>query len=73
MRASPLRRRLVAALLLVVFAIGSVLLWNDGRVDWSDLAINLFAAACGLLVLHYRWRRQERRAMTPRKLKDIFS
>ncbi len=73
MRAGPLRRRLLAALILTVFAIGSVLVWNGGEIVWSQLAINCAAAGAGLVFLHYRWRAQERRAMTPRKVKDIFS
>jgi len=72
-RFSPLVRRLFAAVALIVAALGSVLLWNDGRVDWLDLAINMAAASLGFLMLHYRWRSQERRAMTPGKMKDIFS
>jgi len=72
-RRTALARRVFAAFILLIAAVGSVLLWNDGRIDWSDLSINLAAAFAGFVFLHYRWRTQERRAMTPRKVEDIFS
>lgn len=68
-----IRRRLFAALALLVFAVGSALFWNDWRIDLGVLAINLFVASAGFLLLHLRWRRAERHALTPRRVKDIFS
>ena len=66
-------RRILAALVLVVFAIGSALYWNDWRFDLRVLSINLIVACVGFLVLHRRWKRREARILTPDKAKDIFS
>ena len=66
-------RRLLAALVLVAFAIGSVLFWNRGEVDYAQLSINLAVAAIGMIWLHIRWREKERRELTPGKVKGIFS
>lgn len=66
-------RRLLAALVLLGFAIGSVLFWNDGRFDLIQLAFNALVAVIGFVWLHRRWRAKERAAMTPKKVKDIFS
>ena len=68
-----LRRRLLAAIVLYGFAIGSSLFWNDWQLDWPSLAINLLAASAGLIILHTRWRSREAKAMTPAKIRDIFS
>ncbi|MEM7779179.1 MAG: hypothetical protein AAF697_02170 [Pseudomonadota bacterium] len=73
LRSRTVRRRVLAALVLFGFAIGSSLFWNEWRVDWPSLSINLLAAGAGLLFLHNRWRIKEARAMTPRKIKDTFS
>lgn len=67
-----IRRRILAAILLYGFAVGSALFWNDGAVKWLTIGINLLAATAGLFVLHYRWRSTERRAFTPTKAKEIF-
>ncbi|MBV7266831.1 hypothetical protein [Erythrobacter ani] len=68
-----IRRRIFAAAILVVFAVGSALYWNDGAADWMLLGINLAAAGVGLMVLHFRWRPRERRPLSRQKAKDIFS
>ena len=67
------RRRLVAALLLLGFATGSVFFWNGGNFDLTQFAINLTVAIIGFVLLHFRWREQERRELSPKKVKDIFS
>lgn len=69
----PLRRRLFAALILGGFAIGSVLFWNGGGFDLTQFVVNTIVALVGFGWLHWRWRQQERRALTPKKVKDIFS
>ncbi|MBD2841554.1 hypothetical protein [Erythrobacter rubeus] len=68
-----IKRRLLAAAILFVFAVGSALYWNDGTPDWVLLSVNLAAALIGLTVLHFRWRSRERRSLSPEKAKDIFS
>lgn len=68
-----IKRRLLAAILLFGFAVGSAFFWRSGELDWVALGINLIAASAGLLLLHLRWRGQEQRAMTPKKVRDIFS
>ena len=66
-------RRVLAAFLLLAFAIGSVLFWNRGEFDYAQLSINLAVAAIGLIWLHIRWREKELRELTPGKVKGIFS
>ena len=73
MNARFLFRRVCAALILFGFAIGSVLVWKRGDLDYVPLTINLGVACAGLCWLHFRWREKERRALTPSKVKDIFS
>jgi hypothetical protein len=68
-----IRRRVFAAIVLYGFAIGSALFWRDGVLDWTYMGANLIAASAGLIFLHSRWRRKEARALTPQKVKDIFS
>lgn len=72
-RSKVFRRRFFAALILFAFAVGSALFWNDWRLDWIDMGTNLAFATAGLLFLHMRWRRREKQAMTPKKVRDIFS
>lgn len=72
-RSRVLKRRLLAITLLLAFAVGSAFFWNDGQPSALDLGVNLGAAGFGFLFLHWRWRLQERRAMTPQKVRDIFS
>ena len=69
----PILRRALAALILLAFAVGSVLFWNRGGFDTVQFAINLVVASVGFIWLHTRWKAKERRALTPRKVKDIFS
>ena len=73
MTARPILRRLLAALILLAFAVGSVLFWNRGGIDPVQLGLNLMLATLGMVWLHVRWRRRERRELTPSKVKDIFS
>ena len=68
-----LGRRIFAALVLYAFAIGSALFWTGGAVDGVILGANLVAATIGLGFLHWRWRRQEIRALSPGKIRDVFS
>ena len=68
-----IKRRLLAALVLFAFAIGSVLFWNDGEFDLFYLGVNLLLACVGLVFLHLKWKRREDRTVTPEKAKDIFS
>ena len=68
-----IRRRIFAVVVLFGFAIGSALFWSDGEVVPSVLGVNIAAAALGSVWLHYRWKKQEARALTPRKAEDIFS
>lgn len=72
-RSRVIRRRLLAFALLFAFAIGSAFFWNDGRLNWIDLGANLAAATLGFVFLHLRWRHRESRALTPKKVRDIFS
>ncbi len=73
MTARSIWRRVLAAIVLIGFAAGSVVFWNEGGFDWGQFTVNLVIACAGLFWLHYRWKTQERRALTPRKVKDIFS
>ncbi|MEM9500461.1 MAG: hypothetical protein AAF941_01320 [Pseudomonadota bacterium] len=68
-----IRRRILAALVLIGFAVGSALFWNGGEVNWMTLGLNLATAGAGFVYLHMRWRKLEKRALTPKKAKDIFS
>lgn len=72
-RKRVLVRRLFAAIVLYAFAIGSALFWNGGTVDWVILGANLVSATLGLGFLHWRWQQQERRALSPKKIRDVFS
>jgi hypothetical protein len=44
----------------------------ESEPRWLDLAFHLFAALAALVFLHFRWRRRERRALTPRRIRDTF-
>jgi hypothetical protein len=66
-------RRLFAAVMLYGFAVGSALFWNSGAIDRVILGANLVAATLGLGFLHWRWQRQERKAMSPKAIRDVFS
>ncbi|MBV7260145.1 hypothetical protein [Erythrobacter crassostreae] len=68
-----IKRRILAAFLLMGFAIGSPLFWNDGSWDNFDFGINLILASFGFLFLHHRWKRREARMLTPTRARDIFS
>jgi hypothetical protein len=70
---TPLKRRMVAAVLLVGTALGVTWLRAAGEQFWIELAINLLTACAAFGFLHYRWRAREQREMTPAKAKDIFS
>ena len=67
-----IKRRLFALVVVYSFATGSAFFWNTGSFEVS-LIINLTVATLGLVVLHFRWRSYERRALTPKKARDIFS
>ena len=66
---TPLVRRIVAALLLLGTALAVSLLRGPDPVE---LVFNLLAALGAFVFLHYRWRRRETRALTPRRIKDTF-
>ncbi len=68
-----IRRRTFAAIALGVFAVGSALYWNDWQFDLLAVGLNVFLGSVGFLILHHRWKRQEARALTPKKAKDVFS
>ena len=68
-----IRRRAFAFLALYGAAIGSALYWNDGAIEWMTFTANLGAATIGFVWLHFRWREQEAKIMTPKSFKDIFS
>ncbi len=65
-------RRILAAILLYGFAAGSVLFWREGAFDPVMVGINMGMATLGLVILHFKWRRNEPR-ISPSKAKDIFS
>lgn len=68
-----IKRRLIAAVLLLVFATGSPLLWNNGVFDALHFGVNFALAGIGFLVLHHKWKHREDRMVTPDKARDIFS
>ena len=68
-----IKRRVLAAILLYGFAVGSVWFWRGWPLDLFQTSINLGFATLGLLILHRRWKKQEARIITPSKAKDIFS
>ncbi|MFL0356334.1 hypothetical protein ACI5KX_07610 [Erythrobacter sp. GH1-10] len=68
-----IKRRLYAAIVLLAFAIGSVLFWNDGEFDLFAFGLNLIFASIGFVILHHRWKRQEAGRISPSRAKDIFS
>lgn len=68
-----IKRRILAAVLLLAFATGSPLYWNGGAWDTFDFGINLVLASIGFLMLHHKWKRREDKLVTPRKARDIFS
>ncbi|GMN03595.1 hypothetical protein [Erythrobacter sp. MTPC3] len=70
---TPLRKRLLAAVIIVVFAIGSVLFRNNGNFDLASFGLNLILGSIGFLFLHHRWKKREARTITPEKARDIFS
>ncbi|MEE4206736.1 MAG: hypothetical protein V2I39_10610 [Erythrobacter sp.] len=69
---TPLVRRLVAATLLLGTAIAVSVVRSEGEPVLIDFAMNLFAAFAALVFLHFRWRAGERRALTPRRIRDTF-
>lgn len=69
---TPLARRIVAAVLLLGTAVAVAALRAESEPRWLDLAFHLFAALAALVFLHFRWRRRERRALTPRRIRDTF-
>ena len=70
---TPLKRRLVAAMLLVGTAIVTSVLRSEGNQRWFDLITNVVIALVALGLLHLRWRSRERKIVTPEKARDIFS
>ena len=70
---NPRSRRIFAALILMITAIGASLLRNDGAFLAVDLASSLVVAFLALGLLHLRWRRQEVRGLNAQKLKETFS
>lgn len=70
---SPLIRRIVAGIILIAASVSFAFARNQGQQFWFELGANLIAAMAALVFLHYRWRAKERRAMTPDKIRDVFS
>lgn len=70
---SPLKRRFVAAVLLMGTAAAVTWLRSSGGQFWIELGLNLLAAWAAFGFLHFRWRAREEREMTPDKVEDIFS
>jgi hypothetical protein len=70
---TPLRRRIVAAAVLVGAAFLATWLRSEGDQYWIALGLNLLAAWAAFGFLHFRWRARELREMTPAKAEDIFS
>lgn len=70
---TPLIRRIIAGVILLTIAILSSLLRTDGAFLSIDLASNIAVALAALGLLHLRWRRQEKRALTAEKIEDTFS
>ena len=67
-----LARRPVAELMPTGTAIAVTMLRADGEPRGIDLAFHLIAAPVALAFLHFRWRTGERRALTPRRIKDTY-
>ena len=70
---TPLKRRMVAAVLLVGAALGVTWLRTEGDQFWIALGLNLLAAWAAFGFLHFRWRAREQREIPPAKAEDIFS
>jgi len=70
---SPLVRRLIAGVILVFGALIAAFARHDGKPDGFTLASHLVMAMMALVILHIRWKRRERVAITPAKARDIFS
>ncbi|WP_379921116.1 hypothetical protein [Erythrobacter sp. R86502] len=70
---TPAIRRVVAAVLLAGCAAGLTWVRADPAQLWIELGINLLAAVIAFVFLHMRWRTRERRELTPKQAKDIFS
>ena len=70
---SAITRRVLATVILLGGAVGGSYWREDWSWDWFDLGTHLVLALGALIYLHYRWRAQERRAITPEKVKDVFS
>lgn len=71
-----IRRRIIAAILIYGFALGSVFFWQMDRpfdAQLPLLLLNFVFATTGFAILHFRWRRRERAMITPKKAEDIFS
>ena len=71
-----IRRRVFAAILICLIAIGSPFFWlvvQGTPVDGFSLATNLAIGAVGFVALHLRWRARERRTLTPAQAKETFS
>jgi hypothetical protein len=69
----PLTRRIVAALLLLGTAVATTVLRSEGSQLFFDLAVSLVVAMIALVILHFRWRSGEKKAISPRQARDIFS
>jgi len=69
---SPMLRRILAALILLGAATIIPFVRYQGGHLWIELLVNVIAALGALAFLHFRWRGQERRAMTRGQMKDIF-
>lgn len=70
---TPLVRRMIAAVVLMGGALLATFARGGEQAGRFDLAANLVAALIALLILHLRWRKREKRFVSPAEARDIFS
>ena len=71
-----IRRRIIAGALILMVAVGSPFFWqltHGTPVDTYSIIQNCAVGAIALTALHFRWRINERRQLTPTQAKDTFS
>lgn len=71
-----IRRRIIAGALILMVAVGSPFFWQLAQgtpVDTYSIIQNCAVGAIALAALHFRWRINERRQLTPKQTKDTFS
>nr|WP_137678160.1 hypothetical protein [Parerythrobacter lutipelagi] len=63
----------MAFVILLIAAASSSLFWNAGKFEPVSMLINLTIATAGMILLHFKWRRAERKLLASRQTKDVFS